>query len=332
MNFYIGRFPGPKGGVTVKNKIICSSLKKHLKINIFDTERLHRSKINYFSFLLFLYENRGNQGYIGLSNNSLIRTLKILNYLPFIRLEDIKVLVMGGELPNILTNDMKTINLFKELKGIYVESKDMCDKMKKLGLTKTYYFPNCRPGSSYNRENKKGKCKLIYMSKVNKMKGVPLLFEIAAMLNEYNLHYTIDIFGQIDSDYKEEFYVNLKQYQNIEYKGVFNSTNSSKLYELLKEYDLHIFPSIYENEGYPGIIIETKIVGVPTIANEWRYANELIQDNVDGWIVKNITANDVIEILNSYDIKSQFYTDKCIENSKRFILESYIKDLLEGMI
>jgi glycosyltransferase involved in cell wall biosynthesis len=45
-----------------------------------------------------------------------------------------------------------------------------------------------------------------------------------------------------------------------------------------------LFPTTWKGEGFPGVIIDAFIAGLPVIASNWNMNNEIIVDGVNGFI------------------------------------------------
>lgn len=54
---------------------------------------------------------------------------------------------------------------------------------------------------------------------------------------------------------------------------------------VLAEHDALVFPSTYEGEGLPGIVVEALQAGLPVIATRWRALPELVSDEQSGLLV-----------------------------------------------
>lgn len=94
--------------------------------------------------------------------------------------------------------------------------------------------------------------------------------------------YTLDIYGQIDEDYKEEFTAIISEMPAyINYKGM---VQYDKAVDVLKEYYLLLFPTHYYGEGFAGTILDAFSAGVPVIASDWKYNSEIIKDRSTGLI------------------------------------------------
>jgi glycosyltransferase involved in cell wall biosynthesis len=53
----------------------------------------------------------------------------------------------------------------------------------------------------------------------------------------------------------------------------------------LRNYDALIFPSYYQGEGHPGVLVEAMMAGLPIITTQFRSIPELVQDGVNGLLM-----------------------------------------------
>ena len=56
-------------------------------------------------------------------------------------------------------------------------------------------------------------------------------------------------------------------------------------YNLLSEYSCMLFPTFWQGEGFPGVIIDAYIAGLPVISSDWNMNSELIEDGETGFLV-----------------------------------------------
>jgi len=47
-----------------------------------------------------------------------------------------------------------------------------------------------------------------------------------------------------------------------------------------------LFPTFWVGEGFPGIIIDAYIAGLPIIASDWNLNGEIIDEKETGFIIK----------------------------------------------
>ena len=60
--------------------------------------------------------------------------------------------------------------------------------------------------------------------------------------------------------------------------------NSNSVYDILSESDVLILPSIVESLGL--VILEAMSMGVPPIVSNVGYQNEIIDDEIDGFLIE----------------------------------------------
>ena len=106
---------------------------------------------------------------------------------------------------------------------------------------------------------------------------------------------TLDIYGQIEEDYKERFEELQHSFPDyISYKG---SVDFDKSVEILKGYFVLLFPTHFKTEGIPGTIIDAYAAGIPVIASKWNSADEVITEGVTGHIYNFMHLSELL--LNS---------------------------------
>lgn len=87
---------------------------------------------------------------------------------------------------------------------------------------------------------------------------------------------------------KDDFYdLHLSDIPIFNYMGVLNPND---VIPTLQNYDALIFPSHYDGEGCPGILVEALLAGVPIIASKWKYSGEFVCDGVNGYLCDTYDA------------------------------------------
>lgn len=248
----------------------------------------------------------------------------------------IHYVVIGGWLPKLLDKNRKLAMMISKLDGVYVETFSMMQRLERIGLDNTRLLVNFKQLNILNKNelvnNHEEPYKLCTFSRVMKEKGIEDAINIVCEINNIagRTVYTLDIFGQIDPDYKERFEElrrNLPRY--IQYKGV---VDYSKSVEVLKDYFILLFPTHFFTEGIPGTIIDAYAAGVPVIASNWESASEVIDNNETGFIydfnnieqLKKILVN----VMTYPEVVAKMKT-KCINKAEGFLPEKAIEDFVE---
>ncbi len=154
---------------------------------------------------------------------------------------------------------------------------------------------------------------IAFVSRVEQSKGLDTLQEIVSILETLNLHEVIrfNLYGSKTDNYFDD---NLKSSNLIYYKGVLQP---SDVIPTLMNNDALIFPTHYEGEGCPGILVEALSAGLPIIASDWKYNNEFVEDGINGFLCQTFNAQAYVDAIIT------LYNDSLLANLMS--RQSYIK-------
>lgn len=298
---YFGYVTNQIDGQTIKTRDVYSVLKHNCteQVDYFDTQSFKSSKFNVLKMIWMII--RSNKIFYLPAHNNLNHLFPIIFILSIIFRNNLNYLVVGGWLFEFLKNKPIHKFMLKRIEGIYVETNDLYINLSKYDFNNLNKLHNFRaidlPKIEDYRFNEKN-VKMVFMARVHPMKGVNTLFKLEEKLKELKIdNFFIDIYGPILEDYKDEFFSKINR-TKIEYKGIVEPAN---VYEVLKNYDLTLFPTEYYTEGFPGTILDSYIVGVPVLVTNWLNANEFVENNKTGYIVdfddSNAFVDKVISLL-----------------------------------
>ncbi|MBP8724581.1 MAG: hypothetical protein JPMHGGIA_01223 [Saprospiraceae bacterium] len=137
------------------------------------------------------------------------------------------------------------------------------------------FLPTCRPRHHGTAPRDNYQRRLVYIGQVIQAKGVDLLLELRSMLPS---EYQLDLYGPI----LENKYERLRQ--EFFYKG---TLSPEKVRDVMCNYDVLIFPTIHPGEGYPGIVLEALLQGIPVIASQWGSLGEIIRNDDNGILIES---------------------------------------------
>ena len=176
--------------------------------------------------------------------------------------------------------------LNKKIKVIMPQVKNVAEElMKELNFKNIETFPNFRFFDSNSIQTKEDteELKIVFMARINKLKGYHTVFNLLDYSKDKGLDITVDFYGQIADDNKEDFLERLSEYKGVaEYKGFLKG---DEIYSTLSQYDLLVLPTQYYTEGFPGSILDSYISGIPVVVTKWKHATEFVDDEKTGYIV-----------------------------------------------
>lgn len=159
---------------------------------------------------------------------------------------------------------------------IFLQTKALVRQFENRGW-KVAWLPTSRSAvaSVEKLTPKKFTGKFIYAGNMHPDKGIN---EILAVFEELGADYTIHFYGPMQDSNPE-----MPSRHSDLYKGVLSN---EELRAKLSDYDVLLLPTYYAGEGYPGIIIEAYVAGLPVITTNWRNIPEIVEDGKSGILIE----------------------------------------------
>ena len=144
--------------------------------------------------------------------------------------------------------------------------------------------------------------------------------------------FTLDIYGQIDDTYKEDFSSMQKRFPPyIRYAGL---VHYDKSVETIKQYLALLFPTYYHGEGFAGTLIDAMVAGIPVIASDWKFNKDVVRSGKTGVLIKDCNArkieNELIKIAENPDEWNEMKVST-LEEAHRHEPETAIKPLISRL-
>jgi glycosyltransferase involved in cell wall biosynthesis len=303
---YIGgvKHLGVVGGELMKNGIIIRCLKEYgCKVNLVDTSGAHHSvwsAVKVISKLLYYVIFHKNDTFLISTTFSNIYTfVKLLNTIPFNY--DIVHWVVGGDLQYKVLDGTYDKKLLAKFRLQIVEAEGMKKILEEeCGLHNVIVKSNFKYLQKLPTINKfdDGKTHFMFLSRIRGEKGVSSVIHAVNELNKRDFEdkFVVDFYGNITPSYKKEFDVGLKLNSNLKYAGMIDLKDWSN-YDILARYHYMLFPTYWEGEGFPGVVIDAFIAGVPVIISDWNFNSEFVEDGITGKVIPAKDDEKLIEIM-----------------------------------
>ena len=195
--------------------------------------------------------------------------------------------VIGGWLPKYVRTKFLLKRCLKaSVDTIYCETTTMIRQLAQSGIDNTVLMPNCKeltpitPGSLHLERHEP--FRLCTFSRVMQQKGMEEAVRAVEKINvEHGREvFTLDIYGPVWPT-EQEWFAHLQESfpPSVHYKGTvpFDAT-----VEVLKDYFLLLFPTLFYTEGVPGTIIDAYAAGLPVLASRWESFSDVIDDGQTG--------------------------------------------------
>lgn len=262
----------------------------------------------------------------------------LLSALNMLSHRSLHYVVVGGWLGAYLNRRPYLVKLLKKYDGIYPETSTLSKELKDLGITNTFVFPNFKdlPIMSLKDLNDSYEMpfKLCTFSRVMREKGITDAIEALHIINKEAGHniYSLDIYGRIDDNYKEEFSELLEKAKDfVQYKGF---VPSEKSVDIIKDYYLLLFPTKFETEGIPGTIIDAYASGVPVLAAKWKSYSDVVADHKTGFGYEQNNKSDLLRVLRFLANHPEVVIgikENCVRKAIEFTPEVALKTLTDKL-
>lgn len=292
---YFGKQTNQLDGQTIKTrdlyKLICQEFEY---VDYYDTEEFKYHRLSIFK-MLWKVITCHTIVYLPAHNNLTV-IFPLIYIISKIFRTKIHYFVVGGWLKEFLANLPIHRLMLRHISGIHTETKLLKNELETCyNFTNIDVFPNFRFFDFKPSRTNSDKLRVVFMARVNKMKGLDWIFKLAdyITINRLEDKITLSFYGPIHDEDRDYFETELSKFSFAEYKGVLQPT---EIHQILNNYDLMLLPTHYYTEGLPGSIVDAYISGIPVIVTEWKHAKEFVEDGVCGYIIPfENGVNDLIE-------------------------------------
>jgi len=221
---------------------------------------------------------------------------KVLRLLRRLKRNNIYYWAVGGTLHQRLVELGYDLETYRRLDAIYVQSEKIVRGLEALDIHNSIKVDNSKRIDYYpsiplkNRTDKK----FVFFSRVHPDKGCQEIINCVKRLNDLGYKFIVDFFGALDKDY-QDFPSRIADVPNISYKGFLDVKKNSG-YDTLAAYDVLLFPTYWMGEGFPGVVIDAYIAGLPIISSDWN-CNEEVVDAETGIIIPHHNEDALFEAM-----------------------------------
>lgn len=325
-------------GVAAKNYYLLSRLKElSTDVKTVDTDGWKHNPLILLRLCLLLSFFRKHKIVISLNTPSAYKFICVANkFFPHRRL---CYFVIGGVLADYMREGKVQLQPYKCVDWFLVESLQMKEQMQELGFSNVIHLPNFkhidympdkRPHSSAEAT------RFVFLSRIIPEKGCNFIFEALDILNAQGMaeRISVDFYGTIDDGYRQEFTQKTAAVPNAEYKG-FLDLRKTENYDILADYDAMLFPTYWPGEGFPGIIVDAFIAGLPVIATDWAHNSEIIEHHQTGIIIPPHNAEDLAKqmlFFTENPSELQRMSSNCQNLAQQYDTRHVLTEELMGMI
>jgi glycosyltransferase involved in cell wall biosynthesis len=125
--------------------------------------------------------------------------------------------------------------------------------------------------------------RILYMAGLRETKGVMDIVHTASELKARNINVIFDIVGPWqEEDTRRSFEDAVVEADVTDYIVMHGRVTGTEKWVLYRDAALFFFPSYYESENFPLVLIEAMAFGLPVVATRWRGIPEMVVEGKTG--------------------------------------------------
>ena len=314
----IGLGEVPTNGETAKNQVMLEKL-KHMfdKVYVIDSYHWRSEPFILIKMLFYIFYIRNAKVIVSCHKSG----MPVLNLLAKTKIQkQVYYWAIGSGLMSWIKEGAISIKTCKYMKRIIAESPSMVKELEGMGLDNVEYMPNMKPVVNVKGDKTDDKVNFVFLSRILEEKGCFLITDVCKKLNAAGFlgNFTVSFYGDVSK--APEFLHLIEDLPNVKYKGILDLT--SKLgYEELSSYSVFLFPTYYANEGFPGVLMDALMSGLPIIATDWKYNLDVVEDNYNGIVIKPKDEESLLTamkgvITGKYNL--EMMSENCFKSAKKY--------------
>lgn len=241
--------------------------------------------------------------------------------------------VENGGLIQLITTTLYRLGLRKAHK-VFFQNQDNLDFMKNKNIVKDNY--DLIPGSGVNLNQyklfdypKKDTIDFVYVGRMMEEKGFGLYIKAAEYIKNKHPEARFHVCGAYEDDFKEKVEELIKN-DILIFHGLVDDMT-----EIYKQVDCTIHPTYYP-EGMSNVLLESLACGRPIITTDRPGCKEIVDDQINGFVVKQQDLDSLIEKIEkfislSYEDRKQMGINgrKKVEElfDRNIVINKYIQEI-----
>lgn len=128
---------------------------------------------------------------------------------------------------------------------------------------------------------------ILFVGLLRETKGEFVLLNACNILKNNNISFKLNIAGKFGSEIiKKRFFSVINEYKLSQHINYLGQVTGSEKNMIFANSDIFCFPSYFESETFPVVLIEAMQFGLPVVSTKWRGIPGIIDDSENGFLVE----------------------------------------------
>jgi glycosyltransferase involved in cell wall biosynthesis len=225
---------------------------------------------------------------ISASSHSVYQLVRVLQHFRGVAQKTI-YFVIGGYFPDAVLAGTYKIKPYETLKSIVVQGESLKETLLQAGYKgNIHVIPNFKdfPKQLDKAPKTTAHIKFVFLSRIHPDKGIGEIVGASNILRQSGFSdFNVTFYGPLDQAFKTQFESMLDD--KLVYGGVLDiMSDTENAYRTLAGFDVMLFPTYWKGEGFPGVLVDAFVAGLPVIASDWNMNREVIKHERNGLLIQ----------------------------------------------
>ena len=167
-------------------------------------------------------------------------------------------------------------------------SENSPDDCVKLGVKKEHIVPNGIEDNYLNSHTVKTPnniCTILFVGLLSESKGLNILISACNILKNKGLNFSVYIMGKFESiEFEKKVKDRIVEYKLDKFITFLGVLTGAKKNEAYMNSDVFCFPSFFEAENFPVVLLEASSFSLPIVSTQWRGIPSIVVHDVSGFL------------------------------------------------
>ncbi len=164
--------------------------------------------------------------------------------------------------------------------------------------------------------------RILFVANLKESKGLLVVIEAVRLLQQRRVPFQLEVMGQWESPaFAEQVHARVAELgleSQVKFLGMLTGTEK---FAAFARADVFCFPSFYESEALPVVLIEAMSYGLPIVATRWRGIPSMVVDGETGYLVEPRTIEPVADRLAALAGDAELRSTMSRQARARFLRE-----------
>lgn len=173
---------------------------------------------------------------------------------------------------------------------------------------------------------------ILFVGMLADSKGVSSVISVSRILKDNGLDFVVKLVGEFKSAEYEKVVkdgvVELGLESNIIFTGVLVGREKFEVYHTS---DIFFFPSFYESESFPVVLLEACCFALPIVSTYWRGIPSIVEDGENGYLAPvredHTFAERLMTLINDDDLRSRMGNSARKIYEKKYTVEKFFDNM-----